>query len=93
MSQVFSRNTFKTNKPIEESIDNDLIKVNLFLVGNRKVGKTSLIFRYITNVYSEIYMPTMGVDKKKKVIETHGGKKVLVTFWDTREGFLFNLCI
>ncbi|XP_002155966.2 ras-related protein Rab-3C isoform X1 [Hydra vulgaris] len=83
MSQRLSKNTFKTRNQIKESNDNCVTKINIFLVGSRKVGKTSLIFRYATNMFSETYFPTIGVDTKVVEVETHDGKRVAVTFWDT----------
>ncbi|XP_065657322.1 GTP-binding protein Rab-3D isoform X2 [Hydra vulgaris] len=83
MSQRLSKNTFKTRNPIKESNNTCVTKINIFLVGSRKVGKTSLIFRYATNMYSETYFPTIGVDTKVVEVETHDRKRVAVTFWDT----------
>ncbi|UYP47715.1 hypothetical protein NEF87_004000 [Candidatus Lokiarchaeum ossiferum] len=37
-------------------------KCKVSLIGNERVGKTSLILRYINNTFSEEYMTTLGAD-------------------------------
>lgn len=39
---------------------NFILKV--LLIGNSSVGKSSLIFRFVDNVYNESFVPTIGVD-------------------------------
>ena len=41
---------------------NNIYFFNLFLIGNSGVGKTSLIFRFVENVFYENNVPTIGVD-------------------------------
>ena len=44
------------------------MKINLLLVGDSSVGKTSLCHRYAINEFHENYLSTIGVDYLEKVI-------------------------
>ena len=52
------------------------------LLGNSDVGKSSLLLRYVDSVWSDTFVPTIGVDFKVKTIEIDG-KKVKLQIWDT----------
>ena len=54
----------------------------VLLLGNSDVGKSSLLLRYVDSVWSDTFVPTIGVDFKVKTIEI-GGKKVKLQIWDT----------
>ena len=63
----------------------------LLLIGNSSVGKSSLLFRFVENVWDDSFVPTIGVDfvsikiiffQKLKTFETNG-KKVKLQIWDT----------
>jgi Ras-related protein Rab-1A len=41
----------------------------ILLVGDNSVGKTSLLQRYIENTFSDIYMPTIGIDFKIRTVK------------------------
>jgi Ras-related protein Rab-1A len=51
-------------------------------LGNIDVGKSSLLLRYVDSVWSDTFVPTIGVDFKVKTIEIDG-KKVKLQIWDT----------
>ena len=34
----------------------------LLLIGNSSVGKSSLLFRFVENVWDDSFVPTIGVD-------------------------------
>ena len=54
----------------------------LLLIGNSSVGKSSLLFRFVENVWDDNFVPTIGVDFKLKTLEVNG-KKVKLQIWDT----------
>ena len=54
----------------------------VLLLGNSDVGKSSLLLRYVDSVWSDTFVPTIGVDFKVKTIDI-GGKKVKLQIWDT----------
>ena len=58
-------------------------KINLIALGDGQVGKTSLIFRYIDNVYSSNYLSTIGIDYKFKNEKLSNGEIVNVKLSDT----------
>jgi small GTP-binding protein len=58
--------------------NNDSIYINpkmktykLMLIGDEKVGKTSIITKYIENWFNTSYYPTFGVDFKIKIIKNN----------------------
>jgi small GTP-binding protein len=50
-------------------LSKEKMKVKLCLVGDRAVGKTSLVKRYLTDNFSEEYRQTMGAKVYKKVVD------------------------
>ena len=67
----------------------------LLLIGNSSVGKSSLLFRFVENVWDDNFVPTIGVDfvrniyliylyilQKLKTLEVNG-KEVKLQIWDT----------
>ena len=54
----------------------------LLLIGNSSVGKSSLLFRFVENVWDDNFVPTIGVDFKVKTVEI-GDKKVKMHIQDT----------
>ena len=68
----------------------------LLLIGNSSVGKSSLLFRFVENVWDDNFVPTIGVDfvikkilifnkfliQKLKTLEVNG-KKGKLQIWDT----------
>ena len=55
--------------------------------GDRGVGKTSILFKYITEMYGKTYIPTCGVDYRRTIIETHNNNRVALKLWDTRKKY------
>jgi small GTP-binding protein len=49
----------------------------VLFVGDDSVGKTSLLQRYVENTFSDIYMPTIGIDFKINTVKFN--KKVTLT--------------
>lgn len=54
----------------------------LILVGDYKVGKTSLIRRFVQNEFSEDYISTIGVEISKKEVNLSEKTKVNFIIWD-----------
>ena len=64
---------------IEEDYDY-IFKV--LLLGNSDVGKSSIILRYVEQTWSDIFVPTIGVDFKVKTLQINK-KNVKMQIWDT----------
>ncbi len=62
------------------------IKKKICLLGDVGVGKTSLIRRYVENIFDDSYLTTIGVKVSQKTISPMEGKDVLLMIWDV-EGF------
>jgi len=54
----------------------------LILTGDFKVGKTSLIRRFIENLFSESYISTIGVEISKKTVVMDEDTEVNFVLWD-----------
>ena len=54
----------------------------VLLVGNSDVGKSSLILRYVDQIWNDVFVPTIGVDFKVKSLEVDK-KLVKMQIWDT----------
>lgn len=52
------------------------------LLGDFAVGKTSLVSRFVHNVFSERYLTTVGVKVDTKLIELNAGRGVKLVIWD-----------
>ena len=65
----------------DKNVKNEYIKI--LTLGESSVGKTSFILRYTENTFSEIYLTTMGIDFKTKVIKLKNKKTYSVLFYDT----------
>ena len=71
-----------TSKP-KQSPNDKLPMYNVLLLGDTKVGKTSLILRFCDNYFSQVHLATIGIDFKVKDIESDSGKKMRLKLWDT----------
>ena len=54
----------------------------ILLIGNSAVGKSSLLMRFAEDIFSENFLPTIGVDFKIRTFEA-AGSKVKLQMWDT----------
>ena len=54
----------------------------VLLVGNSVVGKSSLILRYVDQIWNDVFVPTIGVDFKLKSLEIKN-KSIKLQIWDT----------
>ncbi len=58
-------------------------KINIILLGNSEVGKTSFILRYTEDYFQPIYLTTIGIDFKVKNIKFSNNKTYKLFFYDT----------
>ena len=58
------------------------LKYKIMVIGESKVGKTSLIKRYTKDEFGGVYLTTVGVDFQDKIIDIEN-KKVRLQVWDT----------
>ena len=63
-------------------MENKKSKIKFILVGDKAVGKTSLITQYANKTFTENYIMTIGADKQLKNINI-GGKEVSLEIFDT----------
>ena len=54
----------------------------VLLIGNSDVGKSSLILRYVDQIWNDVFVPKIGVDFKVKSLEVDK-KLVKMQIWDT----------
>ena len=59
-----------------------MINKKVCLIGAFGVGKTSLIERFVYNIFSEKYMSTIGVKVDKKEITLENGSGMNLLIWD-----------
>lgn len=52
----------------------------LILIGDSRVGKTSIIYRYVDNVFSNSLLHTIGIDLQTKTIEMDD-QKIKLQIW------------
>ena len=64
------------------SSNEDNINLNIILLGDSSVGKTSLLKKYIDDQFEEAYMSTIGVDFKEKKISLNE-LNVSLKIWDS----------
>ena len=57
-------------------------KINILTLGDSKVGKTSYILRYTEEAFTEVYLTTLGIDYKSKILKLKN-KKYCIIFFDT----------
>ena len=54
----------------KDSIDNN-ISYNFLILGDKMVGKTSILERYVNNTFNPNYITTIGMDKRIKRLEVN----------------------
>lgn len=58
-----------------------MTKKKICLIGGFAVGKTSLVRRYVSGIFSDDYLTTVGVKIDKRA-ETIDGREALLMIWD-----------
>lgn len=78
--KTLEQGTFKLNPT--PNVLNTSIVLKILLLGNGTVGKTSLINRYLKNVYNPVYLTTIGIDQSIKFLSVNN-KHIKLSIWDT----------
>ena len=63
--------------------DENQLKIKVVLIGESGVGKTSIISRFITNIFNPLQIPTTAASYVSKTVEIENGKNVKFELWDT----------
>ena len=58
-----------------------MIQKKICMLGGSAVGKTSLVARYVSSIFSDKYLSTVGVKIDKKILPVDG-KDVTLMLWD-----------
>lgn len=61
---------------------NDPPCLKILIIGESFVGKSCLLLRFTDETFENIFMPTVGVDYKTKIIDIDGSR-VKLQIWDT----------
>ena len=64
-------------------VENNHMNLNLLLIGDQAVGKTSIIERYVTKKFNALKAATTGVDFCKANYVSQSGEKCKIKIWDT----------
>ena len=67
----------------EDGEEDEYIPCKIVLLGETGVGKTSIITRYISGLFSQVVMTSTGSSFVSKKIELDNNKKVKLQIWDT----------
>ncbi len=59
-----------------------MIKKKICMVGPFAVGKTSLVRKFVLNVFSDDYLSTVGVKVDKKNLVLKSGENITLLIWD-----------
>ncbi len=68
-------------------VDKKRVKLKICLLGDPAVGKTSLVQKYIYNLFSDSYIRTMGTKVSRKLINYHDPEanidyEIIMMLWD-----------
>jgi small GTP-binding protein len=75
---------FRSNKWARQGVklNNSIIQKKICLLGDFSTGKTSLVRRFVYNLFDERYMSTLGVNISRKEVDLSGGEQVRLLIWD-----------
>ena len=68
---------------VDSSLDGSFdIKINIMLLGDSSVGKSSILKRYSKNQFSPNFISSIGVDFETKILKINN-QNINVSIWDT----------
>lgn len=67
-----------------------LIQKKICMVGDFSVGKTSLVRRFVYNLFEERYLTTIGVNITRKDIQYPDDRLIRLLIWDLADAAKFN---
>ena len=73
----------------DEIIEDEGVRKKISMLGDLAVGKTSLVNRYVFNVFGDEYISTIGTKVVKKEL-AHEKKKIILMIWDIAGETTFN---
>ena len=71
-------------KATESSLENSALSyssVKILLLGDTKVGKTGLLFRFDQDVFSDVFQATIGVDFRTKIVNISDNIRIRLLLW------------
>lgn len=82
---IYLQSELKTPRWRALMAEDDLMKVKVCFIGDAGVGKTSLIKRFVLDVFDDRYIATIGTKVTKKIVDVDGKDgpvKVMMLVWD-----------
>ena len=70
------------SKDNENNLNKKEISLKLLIIGDSRVGKTSLLLKYVDHVFPEDHIATIGVEYKDKYVNK-GDYNIRLQIWDT----------
>ena len=72
-----------SNKLDNKELMKKIFEAHIITLGDSKVGKSSLIIRYMENTFIETYISTLGIDSRQKNIKLSNGEEIRVKITDS----------
>ncbi|XP_042065202.1 ras-related protein RABH1b-like, partial [Salvia splendens] len=70
-----------------------LDKYKLVFLGDQSIGKTSIITRFVHDIFDDTYQATIGVDFLSKIINIEDQTTVRLQLWDTAGNEIFRISL
>lgn len=70
-------------------MENTVIQKKICLLGSFAVGKTSLVRRFVYNLFDEKYLSTIGVSISRKQVQVLSDTTISMVIWDLAGGDTF----
>jgi len=79
---ISSFNPTQNTSNVDEKISNIELKYNILVIGDRGVGKTSLLSKYFDDQFDDSYESTMSIDLKTQKIRMDDNRLCQLHIWD-----------